>query len=216
VPALVDDRYSPGWVRGSGVGWIGVIPPASPITLTQRNIFIFPTPTGFAFVGLIGLLVLGGINYQSSLVYASRSCCSACSWLRSCTRFATCRACVSNWPGPAGIRGRGHRVRRARRAAGERRTGRVRGREGIQLGWPRSIMQWAELYEHEAANVRPLRRCRSARFFRPGRMLVETYYPLRSAARLDLGRSRRAGPGDPRPLFENSRDRLRSPGGGRN
>src|SRR6056300_705276 len=45
------------------------IPPSPQITLSQRNIFIFPTRTGFAFGGLISLLVLAAINYQASLVY---------------------------------------------------------------------------------------------------------------------------------------------------
>ena len=46
------------------------IPPTSHITLSQKNIFIFPTRTGFVFAGLLVLLILGAINYQASLVYA--------------------------------------------------------------------------------------------------------------------------------------------------
>jgi len=45
------------------------VPPSDQITLSQRNIFIFPTQTGFVFGGLLSLLVLGAINYQASLVY---------------------------------------------------------------------------------------------------------------------------------------------------
>ena len=45
------------------------IPPSRKITLNQRNVFIFPTQTGFVFGGLLILLTLGAINYQASLVY---------------------------------------------------------------------------------------------------------------------------------------------------
>ena len=45
------------------------IPPSAQITLNQRNVFIFPTQTGFVFGGLLLLLILGAINYQASLVY---------------------------------------------------------------------------------------------------------------------------------------------------
>ena len=51
--------------------WLDRRVPASPqITLSQRNVFIFPTRTGFVFSALLLLLVLGAVNYQASLVYA--------------------------------------------------------------------------------------------------------------------------------------------------
>ena len=47
------------------------IPPAPQITLSQSNIFIFPTKLGFTFGGLLVVLILGAINYQNSLVYGT-------------------------------------------------------------------------------------------------------------------------------------------------
>lgn len=44
-------------------------PPTSKITLTQRNVFIFPTSTGAACLLLIVLLLVGAVNYQNSLVF---------------------------------------------------------------------------------------------------------------------------------------------------
>ncbi|HEY6133787.1 MAG TPA: DUF58 domain-containing protein [Rubrivivax sp.] len=38
-------------------------------TLNQRNIYIVPTPGGWAFAGMIVLLLLGSINYQLNLGY---------------------------------------------------------------------------------------------------------------------------------------------------
>lgn len=45
-------------------------PPATRIRLQQRQIFIVPTVTGFAFGGALLLMLLVAINYQNSLAYA--------------------------------------------------------------------------------------------------------------------------------------------------
>lgn len=37
--------------------------------LSQRNIYIFPTKAGFAFLMMLGVMLLTAINYQSSMVY---------------------------------------------------------------------------------------------------------------------------------------------------
>jgi uncharacterized protein (DUF58 family) len=63
-------------------------------------------------------------------------------------------------------------------------------------------MQWAELYEHEAATVRLYVKARRRGRFRPGRMLVETHYPLgllRAWSWVDLDARALVYP---RPLFE--------------
>lgn len=44
-------------------------PPSDKKTLTQRNVYIFPTKEGGLFAGLLLLLLLTAINYQSSLIY---------------------------------------------------------------------------------------------------------------------------------------------------
>lgn len=45
-------------------------PPAKAVMLTRRNLFIFPTTMGFAFLGLSMLLWMLGTNYQNNLVLA--------------------------------------------------------------------------------------------------------------------------------------------------
>lgn len=191
------------------------IPPASPITLTQRNIFIFPTPTGFAFGGLIGLLILGAINYQSSLVYGVAFLLGSLFLVTILYTFRNLSGLRLELAGARpGFVGEDieFSVRIVRPAAGNNRSRRRRrGREGIQLGWPRSIMQWAELYDQEAATVRLYLVAPRRGFFRPGRMLVETYYPLgllRAWTWVDLGARALVYP---RPLFED----LPQPGTGR-
>lgn len=43
--------------------------PVPSISLSQRNIYIFPSKAGFAFIVLLCLMLLTAINYQSSLIY---------------------------------------------------------------------------------------------------------------------------------------------------
>ena len=44
-------------------------PKKSRIVLSQKNIYIFPTSEGFAFLALLILMFLTAINYQNSLIY---------------------------------------------------------------------------------------------------------------------------------------------------
>ena len=46
------------------------MPPSSAITLDQKKIFILPTREGIFFSLLIVFMVLAGINYQNSLIFA--------------------------------------------------------------------------------------------------------------------------------------------------
>ena len=44
-------------------------PPKSRFVLSQKNIYIFPTKSGFAFLALLLLMLITAINYQNSLIY---------------------------------------------------------------------------------------------------------------------------------------------------
>jgi uncharacterized protein (DUF58 family) len=58
-------------LRTRWVAWVSRrIPPAREVVLTQRNIFIIPTGSGFAFLALLLALLITGINYESNLVFA--------------------------------------------------------------------------------------------------------------------------------------------------
>ncbi len=149
------------------------IPPSSQITLTQKNVFIFPTRTGFAFGGLIVLLILGAINYQASLVYGV-------AFLLGSVFLVTILYTFRNLSGLrltlAGTRPGfvGEDLEISIRV--ERPEGRAR--EGVQLSWPEGILQWAELSEQATDHVRLYVPAPHRGFFDPGRLLVETYYPL--------------------------------------
>lgn len=149
------------------------IPPSSNITLTQRNIFIFPSKVGFAFAALLILMVLVAINYQSSLVYAIAFLLGSMFLITILYTFRNLSGLVlevhSVRPGFVG-----EDIEFAIRVI--RPQG--RGREGIQLGWPGGIPQWAEIYSREADAVSLYVRGTARGWLNPGRLLVETFYPL--------------------------------------
>jgi len=59
-------------LRQSISDWIfrAAIPEAPPVTLIQRRIFILPSKQGYLFAGVLGLLLIGSINYNLALGYA--------------------------------------------------------------------------------------------------------------------------------------------------
>jgi uncharacterized protein (DUF58 family) len=149
------------------------IPPSPRITLSQRNVFIFPTKTGFAFGGLIGLLILGAINYQASLVYGVAFLLGSLFLVTILYTFRNLSGMTLELTGArSGFVGEDVEFSiRVIRPEGRRR-------EGIQLGWPDGIMQWAEFGEQETDTVKLYVRARARGHMDPGRLLVETYFPL--------------------------------------
>ncbi len=149
------------------------IPPAPRITLTQKNVFIFPTRTGFAFGGLCVLLILGAINYQASLVYGVAFLLGSLFLVTILYTFRNLSGLRLELLGARpGFVGEDVEITiRVVRPEG-------RAREGIQLGWPEGIMRWAELSEQATTDVRLYVLAPSRGYFNPGRLLVETYFPL--------------------------------------
>ena len=149
------------------------IPPGQRITLSQANVFIFPTRAGFMFGGLLFILVLGAINYQNSLVYGVAFLLAS---MFTITILYTFRNLSGLTLELAETRSGfvGEDIEFAVRV--ERPKG--SGREGIQIGWPEGFKQWVEIYDSQAAVVSLYVRAEQRGWLHPGRLLVETYYPL--------------------------------------
>ena len=59
------------WATARWNQWITKrIPRAADVTLSQQKLFIFPTHSGLALLGLLLVLLLIAINYENNLVYA--------------------------------------------------------------------------------------------------------------------------------------------------
>ncbi len=149
------------------------IPPKDRITLSQKNVFIFPTRTGFVFGALIALLILGAINYQASLVYGVAFLLGSLFLVTILYTFRNLSGLTLELSGarPGFV---GEDVEISIRVT--RPEGRVR--EGIQLGWPEGIMRWAEISDQASDVVKLYVRAPARGYFDPGRLLVETYFPL--------------------------------------
>lgn len=176
--------------RATGIGvqfgrWLDRrIPPQSRVTLTQRNIFIFPTRTAITFAILLFLLLLGAINYQNSLVYGV-------AFLLGSLFLVTILHTFRNLSGitlellesrPGFVGEDIEFTLRLTQPAG-------RARQGIQAGWPSGVKQWVEMgaqksgdksntNQGDVANVRLFVAAQQRGWFTPGRLLVETRYPL--------------------------------------
>ena len=134
MAAVLADRFA---------SWLDKrIPPAASITLTQANVFIFPTKVGFTFTALLVLLILLAINYQSSLVYGLAFVLGSVFLVTILHTFRNLSGLrlefQSSRPGFVGEDI--EFVIRIVRPQG-------RGREGIQLGWPGGIPQWGEVFD---------------------------------------------------------------------
>lgn len=151
------------------------VPPSPSVVLSQRNLFIFPTVTGFVFGALLVLLILAAINYQASLVYGV-------AFLLGSVFLVTILYTFRNLSGLTleFVAGRpgfvGEDIEFSVRVS--RPPGTRGGREGIQLGFPGGLVQWVEVSEQEADLVRLYLPGPRRGFLNPGRLLVETYYPL--------------------------------------
>ena len=149
------------------------IPPQNKVTLNQHSIFIFPTRTGFVFLFLLLVLLLAAINYENSLIYA------LVFWLGSAF-FVTIFYTYSNLSGitmelQSCDRGFVNEdIEFEIKVSCPEKT----KREGIQLGWPNAVKQWAELYNTNSTLIHLFVNAKKRGWLTPGRVLIETYFPL--------------------------------------
>ncbi|MGI9227190.1 MAG: DUF58 domain-containing protein [Gammaproteobacteria bacterium] len=149
------------------------IPPQQIITLNQRSIFIFPTRTGFVFSILLLTLLIGAINYENSLIFG------LVFWLSS-VFFITIFYTYRNLSGvtielqKCGSGFVEEDVEFIVKVIRQKKS----KREGIQLGWPNEVKQWAELYDTESTTVHLFVKAKQRGWLNPNRLLIETYFPL--------------------------------------
>lgn len=149
------------------------IPPGAKIKLSQANIFIFPTRAGFVFGLLLLILIVGAINYQNALVYGVAFSLGSMFVVTILYTFRNLSG-ISLELAEADVGFVGEDLQfnvRVERPKGS-------GREGIQIGWPEGFKQWVEIYETEAVVIKLYVKAHQRGWLNPGRMLVETYYPL--------------------------------------
>ncbi len=149
------------------------IPTAREVTLNQRRIFIFPSYQGAVFFVVIVGILLAAINYENNMAYS----------LVFLLLGLYIVAILHTYSNLSGLTIKSGHAKPA--FAGEdaefelilRRRGQ-RDYHGIQLRWPNSNSVVVDVYGRQEVNVKLFLRTENRGRMRPGRLLVESFYPL--------------------------------------
>ncbi len=172
------------------------LPPANSVELHQGNVFILPTREGIYFMVLVVLMVIAAINYQNSLIFLIAFLLFSLFMVSILHTFRNLSGLLlqagSSRPAFAGEDAEFDVV--------VSRDG-DRQYEGLRLGWDMEMLAGVDLIEVREARVRLFVPTAARGRFNPGRLLVETNYPVglfRAWSWIDLDMSAIVYP---RPLF---------------
>lgn len=153
--------------------WLGRrLPPSTEVVLTQRRLFIFPSYAGLAFLFMLLVMLIAAINYQNNMAYALTFLLGSVFVVAVHHTFANLHrlklraiSADSVFPGQQAA----FAVRLS--ASGNRRY------HGLRLGWQRPEMI-VEVPSGKALTVSLYHSVEQRGWYRPGRFLLETCYPI--------------------------------------
>lgn len=149
------------------------IPPARSVTLNQKRIFIFPSRVGLFFAICLLVMLLTAINYQNNMSYALT--------FLLATLFIV--GILHTYANLSGLTLHAVRARPAypgQLTEFELRLDRAgaRPRFALRLGWPGGEEQQVSLVDVDSVDLRLHCPVGERGWFHPGRLLVESTYPL--------------------------------------
>ena len=152
-------------------GWLNNrIPPAASVTLDQRRIFIVPTRSGFAWLGVALIVFLLAVNYSNSLAFA------LCFFMLSLFMLSI----LHTWRNLAGMtlisRGAGQAYARQNLEIFVEAQSGDRERVSVNIGWPEYEMIGSTFTGTRELTLRF--RAGKRGWLNPGRLRVESIYPL--------------------------------------
>ncbi len=149
------------------------IPRNNSINLSQRRIFIFPSRQGFYFIGVILLLLIAAINYQNNLIYL------LVFFLLSMMNTAILLTYL-NLSGLSLQAGKHSTAFAGDYVEFDILLSSKSGRsyQQIHLFWPDNPRQTVDVIDGQQTKVALFCKSEKRGYFRPGRLLLETYYPL--------------------------------------
>jgi uncharacterized protein (DUF58 family) len=168
------DNSIPGRVRRRFRGWVNRrIPPAREVTLNQRRIFIFPSRTGLFFGCSLLVMLIAAINFENNLSYAL-------------TFLLASLFIVATLHTYANLSGLTIRAMRAQPAFSGQQSeflvmierSKKRDHYALYLKWPASSETIVNLVEDDSIKVQLHMAVDKRGWFHPGRLLVESTYPL--------------------------------------
>ncbi len=148
------------------------LPPAARVRLTQRRIFILPTRSGVAFAGALVLMLLAAINYQNSLAYGL-------TFLLAAVFVVAILHTYRNLGGLILKAGAAPAVFVGEQAGfGVQLESSARAHQAIALGWPPAPLQLLDVSAQGACDCQLNRAALQRGWLRPGRLRVESRFPL--------------------------------------
>lgn len=148
------------------------IPAAASIQLSQRRIFILPTRVGVAFLFALLVMLLAAINYQSSLAYALTFLLGSVFVVTILHTYRNLAGLVLHAGGSGAVfAGEQARVR-------VRLESRGRAHEAITLGWPPADTLQQDVASGGATECELSLPTARRGWLRPGRLRVESRFPL--------------------------------------
>lgn len=162
------EQIKPRWRR-----WLARrIPPASSVQLNQKRIFIIPSLTGAAFAMALLLMLLAAINYQNSLAYGLTF------WLLTVFIVAILHT-YRNLAGLTLKAGSSAAVFVGEQASFHLRLESSRhAHQAIAVGWAASGLQVVDIAERGVSEVELSMPALQRGWLRPGRLRVESRFPL--------------------------------------
>lgn len=149
------------------------IPAANQVTLNQKNIFILPTREGLYFVVLIMFMMLAGINYQNSLIFALAFLLTSLFMVSILHTFRNLSGLtLQGHKGSSVFAGEDCEFLITLSRDGERLY------EGVVIGWHPDMKQGVDLIDESLNRQRVYVPAKQRGVFNPGRILVETFYPV--------------------------------------
>lgn len=148
------------------------LPPSQQVRLAHNNIFILPSRAGYGFIGFVVILLLVAINFQNSAVYALTFLLAgifAISILHTFANLMDLKLVASH--AEAAFSGRDavfHLLM----------VSRSRAHYGVQLSWQNKISDRIDIKKNAEQRVAMRFRTGPRGYCRPGRLKVETSYPL--------------------------------------
>ena len=149
------------------------IPPSRVVTLDQRRIFIFPSRVGLFFAACLLVMLLTAINYQNNMSYALT--------FLLATLFIV--ATLHTYANLSGLTLRA--VRAAAAFPGQQsefvlqiERGDTREHFALHLKWPESTESLVNLVDEDCLRVHLHQAVGERGWFSPGRLLLESTYPL--------------------------------------
>jgi uncharacterized protein (DUF58 family) len=185
---LINRINKPGFFHSRLQAWLKKrVPPQSSVVLTSRNIFIFPSKAGFVFLLFVMLLWLLATNYENNLVFAL-------TYLLISLFIVSILHTYSNLSGLQLSLVGNHPAYREEDVAFELLVEKHNSRayENIILSWPSSSPAVINLAGQDQQRVTLHVPAQRRGLLSPGRLLVETRYPLgllRAWSWLDLNAS---------------------------